>query len=141
MYKCQDLFTQPIDYGVVYRWARRMEDDGIAPNTYGKYSWSSRYQQKVTAVHYIGIFQYSVQAQLSVYDDWISCMYVFGAVPSSSILRAHLYNTPSSMIQLMYELSLLIFWIIAAWSSLSKKKILRNNFDDLNQKFHSPVGI
>ena len=61
-----------------------------------------------------------VQAHLYVHSNWISCMYVFGAVPSSSILRAHLYTTPSSMIQLMYELSLLIFWIIAVWISQIK---------------------
>ena len=55
-----------------------MEDEGIAPNTYGTYSWSSRYGQKVAPVHHIsvGIVYRHVQARLSVYTDWTSCMYL-----------------------------------------------------------------
>jgi len=64
-----------IDKGVVYRWARKMEDEGTASNSY---SWSSRYGQKVTPEH--TIFQYiactyNVQAHdfQSISIDWISC--------------------------------------------------------------------
>ena len=51
------------------------------------------------------VFQYSVQARLSAHSDWISCtyMYVFGAMPSSSILRAHLYTTHSSMLSIQVQ--------------------------------------
>ena len=66
----------------VYRWACKMENEGIAPNAF---RWSSCYGQKVVTV-----VEYSVLARLDQ-------LYIFGTIPSSSILRAHLYTTPSSM--------------------------------------------
>ena len=55
------------------------------------------YGQKVLPQYRDTIFQNSVQARLSVLTDWISSMF-FGAILSSSILRAHLYTTPLSMV-------------------------------------------
>ena len=46
----------PLDEQIANRWARRMEDEDIAPNTF---SWSSRYGQKVAP-----------------YTDWIRCMHL-----------------------------------------------------------------
>jgi len=43
------------------------------------------------------LLELSVLARLSAHTDWIRCRYLFGANPSSSILRAHLCTTPSSM--------------------------------------------
>ena len=58
------------------------------------YSWSSHYGHKVVPVHYTGIL--GTGATFCPYR--LDQRYVFGAVPSSSILRAHLYTTPSSMV-------------------------------------------
>ena len=76
----------------LYRWARNMEDEDIAPNSY---SWSCRYGQKVMPVHYMYWNICDVLARLSAPTDWIGvCIWrnilVF-------ILRAHLYTTPLSM--------------------------------------------
>ena len=71
----------------------------------GKRGYSTKYICKADLVdrksRQYTIFPYSVQARLSVHTDWICSMYgyVFGAIISSSILRAHLYATPSSMAQ------------------------------------------
>ena len=46
------------------------------------------------------VLQQSVQARLSVHTNWIRCTYVFSAIPSSSILGAHLYTTPSSIVRM-----------------------------------------
>ena len=46
-----------------------MEDEGIEANTY-----SGMHGHNVAPVNYI--FQYSVQARLSVHTDWISCIYL-----------------------------------------------------------------
>ena len=43
-------------------------------------------------------FQCSVYSHdFHVHCNWISCMYVFGSISSSFILRAHLYTTQSSI--------------------------------------------
>ena len=43
------------------------------------------------------LLKYSVLARLPPHPDWISWTYVFGAISSSSILRAYLFTTYSSM--------------------------------------------
>ena len=55
----------------LHRWACRMEGEGIEPNTY---SWSSCYMGRKSRQY--TLFQQSVQSRLSVYTDWISCMYL-----------------------------------------------------------------
>jgi len=96
-----------IDEGVVNRWARKMEDAGTAPNVYIQMIQSVPvYGQNVAPVHYIPV-PYSVQARLSVHTEWISCRYIFGAIPSSYILRAHLYTLYNSFIHYSEECSYL----------------------------------
>jgi len=88
-----------MDEGVVYRWARKMEDKGIAPNTYVQYIqliqsvWvesraSTLYSSKVDRHDF-----------LPIPTVWISCMYVFGATEalvfhfvSSSIYNSFIYD-------------------------------------------------
>jgi len=48
--------------------ARKMEDEGIEPNTC---SWSNRYGQKVVPVDYM------CTARLTAHTDWISCTYMY----------------------------------------------------------------
>ena len=75
-----------------------MEDEDIAPNMYRYihiYSWSSQYGQKKLWLY--TILEYSVLAWFSAHSNWISCMYVFGAISFSSILRPHLYTAYASM--------------------------------------------
>ena len=38
------------------------------------------------------VLEYSAMARLSAHTDWISSMYLFASIPSSSILRPHLYK-------------------------------------------------
>ena len=72
-----------------------MEDIGIAPNMYiqlFKWVWAE------SGVCTYAILEYHVLAWLSAYRYWLEQLYVFGAISSSSILRAHLYTTYSSML-------------------------------------------
>ena len=71
-----------------------MEDEDIAPNTN---SWSSRYGQEVASVHYTYCSRYSVHARLSFCPCRLDHLCVFCAISSSSILRAYLYTTYSSV--------------------------------------------
>ena len=75
----------------ICRWARKMEDEDLAPNTY---SWSSRYHgKKVVPVPNIPVFC----TDTTFCAKQLEQLNVFGAISSASIWRAPLYTTPSSM--------------------------------------------
>jgi len=58
------VLYRTLDVWFGYRWAPKMEDKDIAPNTY---SWSSRYGKNVAPVHYIPVpvGTFGIQARLS----------------------------------------------------------------------------
>ena len=87
------LSTPYIDEGVahIYRWAPKMEDVGIEQNTL----------HAVVTVHYTGIkCTGATFCPVPTGSAVVYVPYVFGAIPSSSLLRAHLYTTLSSMVYL-----------------------------------------